>query len=306
MTKHHLNRPVNNSLERPVVVIPIYRQELNAFEQISLRRTCSVLAGHPLSLLVPRSRQAAIQLMLNEVLPPEASYQWHVVDDACLDSHHSYNQLMLEEPFYQHYASNSHLLICQLDAYVFEDQLQYWCCQPYDYIGAPLYLPNAAHGPEGLFCVGVGGFSLRRIQPILEQLQDNPIVFRSREFREIINPFNSKARALYLIRYLCCRLINGCRLAAPGNQLSRWMGVNEDAVFAKYLPRYSSGFRLPDVDTGLIFCIDKHIELELAALGGALPFAAHAWCTSAENLKAWTPFIPELGSSMAPKQLIAP
>ncbi|WP_259700964.1 DUF5672 family protein [Synechococcus sp. CS-1324] len=281
------------------MVIPVYQANLNAYEQISLRRAFAILADHPICLLVPRSRQNAIRLMLQKLLPLEANCGWQVVDDHCLDSHRSYNQMMLEPAFYRHYASHSHLLICQLDAYVFEDQLLHWCHQPFDYIGAPLYLPNATHGPAGLFCVGVGGFSLRRIQPILALLQANPIVFRSRELREILQPFNNKARALYLIRYLFCRLINGCRLAAPGNQLSRWVGVNEDAVFAKYLPRYHSSFRLPDASAALEFCIDKHVELELAALGGAIPFAAHAWWTCPENLAAWRPFITELQTSEA-------
>ncbi len=278
----------------PVVVVPIYRTELNSFERISLQRTFSVLADHPISLLIPQSRKARIQLMVEELLPPGTEIEWHAVADECLESHHSYNQLMLEEHFYQHYCEHSHLLICQLDAYVFEDQLLEWCHQPYDYIGAPLYLPNAPHGPEGLFCVGVGGFSLRRIQLVLKLLHENPVVFRSREFFEVMKPFNFKARALFLTRFMRCRFQNGCHLAASSNQLSKWLGINEDAVYSKYLPRFASQFRIPNVETALQFCIDKHVKLDLAALGGALPFAAHAWWTTAENLAAWAPFIPEL------------
>jgi hypothetical protein len=173
-------------------------------------------------------------------------------------------------------------------------------------MGAPLYLANAPHGPEGLFCVGVGGFSLRRIQPILRILDENPIVFRSREFLESLKPFNIKARALFLTRFFRCRLNNGCRLAAANNQLSRWMGVNEDALYAKYLPRYADQFRVPSADEAVRFCIDKHVELELAALGGAMPFAAHAWWTTADNLAVWTPFIPELRSVTTLDRVVVP
>lgn len=288
----------------PVVVVPIYRPELNIYERISLHRTFLALGGHLLSLLVPRSRQQAIQLILQELLPPGTSFQWHVVDDSHLDSHHSYNQLMLEPGFYRHYESHSHLLICQLDAYVFEDQLLLWCRQPYDFIGAPLYLANAPYGHDHALCIGVGGFSLRRVQPILRLLEANPIIFRAREFIEHIQPFNIKARALFLSRFLRCQLNDGCHLAAQNNQLSRWMGVNEDTVFSKYLPRYCSSFRLPSYETAVAFCIDKYVEHELASLAGVLPFAAHAWWTSARNLAAWSPFIPELGSALACEKVI--
>jgi hypothetical protein len=283
----------------PVVVIPIHRSTLNEYERISLRRTFSVLTDHAISLLVPISRKLAIQEAVKELLPTGVETQWHVVEDEDLASHHAYNQLMLKEEFYQHYNDYSHLLICQLDVYVFEERLLEWCRQPYDYIGAPLYLPNAPHGPEGLFCIGVGGFSLRRIQPAMEMLHANPIVFRTRDFLEILKPFNYKARTLFLTRFLRCRFNDGCHLAASSNQLSKYLGVNEDSVFAKYLPRYTNSFRVADLDAALRFCIDKHVKLDLAALGGALPFAAHAWWTSTENLSAWAPFIPELRSTIS-------
>jgi hypothetical protein len=71
-------------------------------------------------------------------------------------------------------------------------------------------------------------------------------------------------------------------------------------VFAKCLPRYASDYHLPDASTAVQFCIDKHVNVELSALGGSLPFAAHAWWTREENLKAWTPFVPELSSKIGP------
>lgn len=279
-----------------MVVVPIYKNDLNSFEWISLRRTLAILFHHPIALLVPRSKEEAIRLMLNRLLPLGANIQWHAVDDRHLSSHNSYNQLMLQEDFYQYYSKYSHLLICQLDAYVFEDRLLEWCRKPYDYIGAPLYLHNAPYGPNGLFCVGVGGFSLRRIQPFLALLRDNPLVFKINDFLEYIKPYSYKGMTLLLARYLCCRIRNGCRLSAEHNHLSLSIGINEDVVYAKYLPRHAHSFRVPASKVAVNFCIDKHVKLELATLHGSLPFAAHAWWTQSLNLSAWTPFIRELDS----------
>lgn len=277
---------------RPVVVIPIYRHDLNNFERLSLLRTFSVLGGHPIVILAPRSKQAAIQQTLETLIPCDPNYQWHIVNDQWLASHQDYNQLMLKRDFYENYKAYSHLLICQLDAYIFEDQLLDWCNQPYDYIGGPLYLPNAPYCPEELFCVGVGGFSLRRLQPIIRLLKENPIIFRTSDFRDTFKRFNIKARTFLFSRFLLCRLVNGCRLEQSKNRLSQYLGINEDAVFARYLPRYVTTFRIPDSMIGTSFCIDKHVKLSLADLGGHLPFAAHAWWTNPENLAEWSDFIP--------------
>jgi hypothetical protein len=45
---------------------------------------------------------------------------------------------MLSIDFYKRFRDYKFILIYQLDAYVFRDELEYWCEQDYDFIGAPL------------------------------------------------------------------------------------------------------------------------------------------------------------------------
>ena len=62
--------------------------------------------------------------------------------DECFTGVYAYSQLMLEKDFYKR------LLIHQLDAFVFSDELLEFCKMGYDYIRAPVL---------SLACIGNGG-----------------------------------------------------------------------------------------------------------------------------------------------------
>jgi hypothetical protein len=57
------------------------------------------------------------------------------------------------------------MLIYQLDAWVFKDDLMKWCNKGYDYIGAPWFEDFGSYEKgKKLWRVGNGGFSLRKIK----------------------------------------------------------------------------------------------------------------------------------------------
>lgn len=86
------------------------------------------------------------------------------------DSVKSYNELMLSVDFYRSFREYQYMLIYQLDAFVFEDQLEYWCNKGYDYIGAPWIKANKKFHPT----CGNGGFSLRKIDSFIQLLESSP------------------------------------------------------------------------------------------------------------------------------------
>ena len=57
-------------------------------------------------------------------------------NDTYFESIYGYNQLMLNVEFYEAF-SKKYILIYQTDAFIFKDDLNYWCEKDYDYIGAP-------------------------------------------------------------------------------------------------------------------------------------------------------------------------
>jgi hypothetical protein len=93
-------------------------------------------------------------------------------DPAFFASRDAYNRLMVHEPLYRWLAHYEFHLVHQTDAFVIEDQLDYWVGKGYDYIGSPFWRDDDPQKNLGLTSVGNGGFSLRRTEPMLRILTD--------------------------------------------------------------------------------------------------------------------------------------
>jgi hypothetical protein len=267
--------------------------DLNRYERISLQRHLTVLRKFDRYLLVPSSLKAAVRSDLLESFVDATDVRFHQVEDAWLDSHRSYNQLMLTLDFYAHYESYSHMLIAQLDAYTFDNQLVEWCQMPFSYIGAPIY-KFGSYWEDDTLCMGNGGYSLRHVDSFIRALSKNPVIHRWSDLAEQLQPFNAKGKLVKIARYLPCWLRGFNRLRQDTNQLARWAGVNEDVCYAKLLPAVDSAFKTAGYRDSVHFCVDWHVERQLDFLNGRLPFGAHGWWSWPENIKAWTPYIEEL------------
>lgn len=170
-----------------VVVIPVYKSALSPQEEISLRRCVQVLADYPLVIIKP------ICLEVGHLLSRYPSLQVENFPDECFASLNAYNKLVLDAAFYERFSSYVYLLIYQLDAYVFRDELLDWAQKGYDYVGAPWLPVKKNHPKRGkmgslkrLFYqlthnskklqrpkyieyeVGNGGFSLRKIEKMIQ------------------------------------------------------------------------------------------------------------------------------------------
>lgn len=276
----------------PVVVIPIPAPQLRAPEQLSLQRACRLLAAHPLVLLCPEGRAAAIAEAVAAVVGGGARFTLHPVPDPWMASVRAYNQLMLRPAFYAHYRAHSHLLIHQLDATVFADELLAWCGRPWDYIGPPCYGPDDPFDPLQPAFIGVGGLSLRRVAAFEAALAAAPLVFRHRDLRRHLRGWSRRGRLVMQARWLACRLSGGCRLPAPANGLAHWLGINEDRIFGRQLPAVLSSFRVAPYDEAVRFGIDRHPAEQLRRLG-RLPFGAHAWWTLPGHRELWDPWLAQ-------------
>lgn len=281
----------------PVVVIPLYKDYLNTYEWISLRQTLSILRSYSISLVIPKSlkKNIATNIISSQDFPYIDQLKTHFIDDKWLNSVGSYNHLLLQSFFYEYYQEYTHILIVQLDAYVFRDELLYWCSQPWDYIGAPIYPHGTPYGEEYCQCIGVGGFSLRKIDSFLKAFKANPTLFRWQHLKERLQPFNFYGKLHILLQYFRFLLTFDNRLIQKNNQLHNLAGINEDVVFGKYLPIACPWFRVPPYNVARAFSIDRHVIKDLSILGGT-PFGTHAWWTNLENLNAWHPFIHELNN----------
>lgn len=177
------------SAKKSVVVTFVWR-DMNLKERCAFRQGVRVLGKHPFVVVHPQSY--SIEYLMQEYdgitsLP---------LPDEHFESVATYNKMMLSPWFYALFTDYEYMLIYQIDAYVFSDQLDYWTSLDYDYIGAPWMLNdkpyeriigqwvmrvlqhrpirnNHLHSAHLFHQVGNGGFSLRRINKMRNILERN-------------------------------------------------------------------------------------------------------------------------------------
>ena len=244
------------------IIVPIYRDILDEYEQISLRQNMKVLGAYPFVFIRPEG------LDISPILKEFPNSQEEVFNKDYFCNIAGYNRLMMSSDFYRRFSDTEYLLICQLDVYVFRDELLQWCNKGYDYIGAPWTVPMLFRLPlfkqwrkcfhnrnrtEKDFKVGNGGFSLRKVSShlkVTELLQDK---------------INS-----HLLR--------------KGHY------SNEDLFFALEVNKYGMNFSYPNYKMALQFSFDKYPSVCYRDNHHKLPFACHAWYK--EKMKDfWFPII---------------
>ena len=113
------------------VVIPVYNEELTSFEEKSFKKCLKVLNNHPITIITSDS------LKLNNYTYDDNNIQIVRFAPHYFSGIEGYCKLMLSSDFYKQFTDYKYVLIYQLDCYVFNDDLEYWCNRGYDYMGAP-------------------------------------------------------------------------------------------------------------------------------------------------------------------------
>jgi hypothetical protein len=261
------------------VVVPVYRQRLESYERIALERCLEVLKSYPIVVVKPQS------LDLGELSARYPQLRFEEFADHFFAGIAGYNKLLLSDAFYARFAGYDYMLIHQLDAFVFGDELAHWCRRGYDYIGAP-WLPHdrvfdrgyriwlslrrrlyrwidkkhpnkvAAHHAQYLCCAGNGGFSLRRIRKMRALLAAIP------------------ARADYY-------------------RNSAHYSYNEDMFFSVEANRFRRRIKIPSLRTAAKFSWESQPTFASILTHGRLPFGCHGW--NKLHRDEWRPIFASFG-----------
>lgn len=187
-----------------------------------------------------------------------------------------YNQLLLSKAFYGTFSLFDYLLIHQADAYLFKNELSFWCEKDYDYIGAPWFRPdklnrgkvfNTAQALKLSFKknklygnrynkVGNGGLSLRKVNTALEVL--------------------AKVDPVLLKKYT----------SEQGDE------YNEDVFWSLEVPQFTN-FNIPDWQEAMKFAVEFYPSTAYQQyLNEELPFGCHA--PMKHEPEFWKKFIKEM------------
>lgn len=145
------------------VVIPLYRDYIEPSERISLNQAEHILREYTIIFVMPEG------MAFNE----GDKYRKEYFEKEHFVSIKAYNDLLLKTKFYERFAEFQYILIYQLDAFVFEDRLMYFCDLQYDYIGAPWLsgVQEYVDSQHTVWHVGNGGFSLRNVSGCINLLK---------------------------------------------------------------------------------------------------------------------------------------
>ncbi|WP_316830694.1 DUF5672 family protein [Pedobacter aquatilis] len=248
-------------MKKVAVIIPFYKSDISDYENISLQQCKKILADHDIIIIKPEN--LALPQIAKD-LPVSKTVSFH---PGFFESISGYNQLMLSGEFYKAFLDYEYILIYQMDCFIFKDELNYWCDQGWDYIGAPWIKKTYHKNDISLFFsklkyqfgarfkkfdqnepnqyqldnrVGNGGFSLRRVSKFYDlSLLMQPI---------ISHYLNSK-----------------------GNL------HNEDVFWSIEVNREKRILNIPDAATALRFAFEVPPVKQEFLNEGLLPFGCHDW-----------------------------
>ncbi|WP_338875735.1 DUF5672 family protein [Spirosoma sp. SC4-14] len=262
------------------IVIPVYKPTMTPHEHIALKQCMQVLGRYSVWLVAPHS----LDISAYRALYPALGLK--TFDDRFFSDIQAYNKLMLSEVFYEAFTNLDYILIHQLDAFIFKDELLEWCQKGYDYIGAPWLRDRDFTGwrdevwfkikqriatllglkkPDGvtpkeiisLNSVGNGGLSLRRVSAMLKCLH---------VFSDKISHYESQNIHQY----------------------------NEDIFWGIEVNRFWPRLRIPDFRTAMRFAVEFYPQRAIEVYNdGELPFGCHAW--DIHDTAYWRPIFAQYG-----------
>lgn len=263
-------------IKKVAVILPFYKPELSAHETIALEQAHKIFAKHPIIAVKPEG------LVLPDTIAKYPFADVKSFNDEYFKSVKGYNRLMLAAGFYNAFRGYEFILIHQLDAFAFRDELLAWCRDDIDYIGAPwirvrdkmdrwniiksrlqyfIYSHNKLQKPgidnhdQLENQVGNGGFSLRRVKKFADICEEMP---------DEIQVYNEDSSNLF----------------------------NEDVFWSVEPNRGKKRLNIPGYKEALKFAFEIAPERARNMNNGNLPFGCHAWDL---NLDFWRPVFKEYG-----------
>lgn len=255
-----------------VVVIPIYRETIPPEEGLSLRRCLHVFASRKLVFAAP----TGMNLTAYESVCGDRSVAVERYPAKYFRSIESYSLLLIKPLFYERFKQFEYLLIYQLDAYVFRDDLDEWCAKSYDYIGAP-WLKSAPNGDMIPCGVGNGGFCLRKVSTFLNFGRSRfPVVFTRNELKvlhydKVLKVGSLSQRLIAHVKMLL--KATGWR-NHPGYYAKHY---TEDDFWCGLLSEAGVPLRIAPHEEAARFAFEAFPDVLYDQLGQVLPFGCHAW-----------------------------
>lgn len=253
------------------ILVPIYQPKISHAAQISLSHIRKYLSRYEICFISPDSLDISAIILNKESIER--------FPDTFFVGIKGYNSLLKSTEFYRRFESYDYILIAQLDCLIFRDELEEWVNAGWDYIAAPWFKGFAQdHGP-GLWRVGNGGLSLRKVEShlrVLQQLVTAGSIYPRwghyawkppMEFLEA--GMYKKISGLYGLNPLA-------KKHTVEEELNQFP-YNEDVFWGIEARKFDSDFQVSGAEEALHFCFEVSPRWCFEKTSGRLPFGCHAW-----------------------------
>jgi hypothetical protein len=183
-----------------------------------------------------------------------------------------YNKLLLSPCFYQAFVNYDYILIYQLDAFVFRDELMDWCNKGYDYIGAPWFkrIWRFKYSKK-LYAVGNGGFSLRNVHSCIRVLEHSGHFKPLKYFFTFHNSVLLKLKKLPVQKWGQLKVENSIQFFTCINQKT------EDQFWSLDTQNAYVNFKIAPMKESIKFAFEYNPSYLFEINNKKLPFGCHAW-----------------------------
>ena len=272
------SQKVKSRLSNVAVLIPTHKRfsELNNNERASLLQIKTVLKLREVYIIHPDYVNPVEYINL---LAP-VSCRSIKMNNKFFGSIPRSSRLLTSNALYDHFIDYDYILLHHLDAFVFSDDLDYWCNQELDYIGAPWIYNYDPNSPVRFDGVGNGGFSLRKVSSFR-------LISKNRRF------VLDRMKLTFMYRFL---------KSLPYPFVKKFLGINflmgklhphtvyEDGFWGQIVPKFYDWFRVGSPEQAVRFSFEVYPRTLFKITKGRLPFGCHAWAKN--DPEFWKHFIP--------------
>lgn len=178
-----------------------------------------------------------------------------------------YSRLFMSREFYKHFLKYDYIIVCQIDVFVIKDDIDYWCEQGYDTIGAPIFEgytnPTDQFKEKG----NNGGFALRNPKACFEVLTKNKWTY-------------SNISSLWKMESKWCwKFFRVIRDGLIFNYKLKCLRpvINEDVYWSIIVPDKFPGFKVCPPEQAKFFAYDVNPRYLYEKSNKVYPMAIHAW-----------------------------
>lgn len=261
--------------ERLVVLVPTHLERLDEALAVTLLHNALQLKAYKLEVILPEACDPSWYQSFFDEHGIRGSVR--LVPSKYFGSTTAVNRMGTDPDFYRYYLEFEYILICHLDAWVYRDNLIYWMDLGYDFIGAPLFLPQNGKAPfmRRMAPFGCnGGLSLRRVASCIRVLET---------FSPGIEPWRFTQALLFLARNrqwgfvaILFRLM--LMLLQDWRSTREKYNIYEDVFLTVIVPLCGNLISIPSAKTAVRFaCEVNYPLLQKEILGLEPPLGIHGY-----------------------------